>query len=84
MASEELFALEQRYNDDRGFNYGFFLNDIEASPITLPHYVDMLEEKKLINSEKPAPVPTQDEKDISLILAKIKAKVVQQRIKVSF
>ncbi|KAF7987466.1 hypothetical protein HCN44_003228 [Aphidius gifuensis] len=83
LASEELFALEQRYNDDRGFNYGLFLNDIEASPITVPYYNEMLEEKKLINFEKPAPVPTQDEKDIVLILAKIKAKVIQQRIKVT-
>lgn len=84
LGREEIFALEQRYNDDCGFNYGRFLADLEAVPITVPLYVDMLEEKRIINSQQPLPKPCQDERDIALILSKIKAKVLRERIKVLF
>ncbi|XP_003693091.1 uncharacterized protein LOC100867927 [Apis florea] len=82
LSEEEQFALEQRYNNDLGFNYNWFLRELEALPIEEPLYHSMLKEKKLINAEKPPLVLTDDETNILLILAKIKAKVVRERIKV--
>ncbi|KAK2582407.1 hypothetical protein KPH14_004725 [Odynerus spinipes] len=83
LSLEEEFALEQRYNDDLGFNYYYFLEELEAKPITEPLYNRILEEKKKANAEKPAPVGSEDETNIVLVLAKIKAKVVRERVKVS-
>lgn len=82
LSEEEQFALEQRYNNDLGFNYNWFLKELEALPIEEPLYQSMLKEKRLINAEKPPVVLTDDETNILLILAKIKAKVVRERIKV--
>ncbi|XP_046829104.1 uncharacterized protein LOC124428730 [Vespa crabro] len=84
LSSEEEFALEQRYNDDLGFDYYRFLMELEAKPITAPLYDRILEEKKKINAEiKVLSSGTEDETNIVLVLAKIKAKVVRERIKVS-
>lgn len=82
LSSEEVFTLERRYNDDLGFNYIWFLQEVEARPIEEPLYHQMLEDKKRINAEKPLSEPHEDETNIVLILAKIKAKVVRERIKV--
>lgn len=43
----------------------------------------MVKEKRRINAEKPPPEVTAEETNIVLILAKIKAKVVRERIKVN-
>ncbi|XP_047366820.1 uncharacterized protein LOC124955844 [Vespa velutina] len=84
LSSEEEFALEQRYNDDLGFDYYRFLIELEAKPIIAPLYDRILEEKKIINAEiKVLSSGTEDETNIVLVLAKIKAKVVRERIKVS-
>ncbi|CAL7935870.1 unnamed protein product [Xylocopa violacea] len=82
LSEEEQFALEQRYNDELGFNYSWFLKELEARQIEEPLYQSMLKEKTIINAEKPPPEATVDETNIVLILAKIKAKVVRERIKV--
>ncbi|XP_024882174.1 uncharacterized protein LOC112461240, partial [Temnothorax curvispinosus] len=82
LSPEEVFALEQRYNDDLGFNYTQFLQELEVQPIVEPLYRRMLEDKKRLNAEKPPSEPHEDETNIVLILAKIKAKVVRERIKV--
>ncbi|XP_078046729.1 uncharacterized protein LOC144475059 [Augochlora pura] len=83
LSQEEEFALERRYNDDLGFNYIWLLKEIEAKPIEEPLYNSVLEEKKRLNSERPPPEVDTDETNIVLILAKIKAKVVRERIKVT-
>lgn len=44
----------------------------------------MLEDKKRLNAEKSPSEPHEDETNIVLILAKIKAKVVRERIKVTY
>lgn len=80
LSREEVYALEQRYNDELGFNYAWFIEEMEALPTEVPLYHSMLEEKKLINSEKLPVKATSDESNIVLILAKIKAKVVRERI----
>ncbi|RLU20681.1 hypothetical protein DMN91_007294 [Ooceraea biroi] len=82
LSPEEVFALERRYNDDLGFDYNRFLQELEARLIAEPLYHRMLEEKKRLNAEKPPSEPRDDETNIVLILAKIKAKVVRERIKV--
>ncbi|XP_053995712.1 uncharacterized protein LOC128885623 [Hylaeus anthracinus] len=83
ISPEEEFALEQRYNDDLGFNYIWFLKELESHPVEKPLYDSMLEEKRKINAEKPPPEPDSDETNIVLILAKIKAKIVRERTKVT-
>ncbi|XP_034184983.2 uncharacterized protein LOC117606539 isoform X1 [Osmia lignaria lignaria] len=82
LSEEEEYALEQRYNDELGFNYVLFLKELEAIKIEEPLYKSMLEEKMKINAEKPPPEGSVDEKNIVLILAKIKAKIVRERVKV--
>jgi len=84
LSPEEVFALEQRYNDDLGFNYTRFLQELEVQPIVEPLYYRMLEDKKRLNAEKPPSEPHEDETNIVLILAKIKAKIVRERIKVIY
>lgn len=74
--------MEKRYNNDLGFNYNWFLKELEAQPIEEPLYHSMVKEKRKINAEKLSPEATADETNIVLILAKIKAKVVRERIKV--
>lgn len=71
-----------RYNDELGFNYLSFLKDIDATPITTPLYKTMLEELKQLNSEPPQKAPSSDDEDIVLIIAKIKAKVIRERVTV--
>lgn len=36
LSDEELFALEQRFNDDVGFNYFWFLKEVEATKLEAP------------------------------------------------
>lgn len=36
LSDEELFALEQRFNDDVGFNYFWFLKEVEAKKYEEP------------------------------------------------
>ncbi|XP_036148035.1 uncharacterized protein LOC105829378 isoform X5 [Monomorium pharaonis] len=42
LSPEEAFALEQRYNDDLGFNYIQFLQELEPEPIVepLPDFIE--------------------------------------------
>ncbi|XP_015123214.1 uncharacterized protein LOC107045443 [Diachasma alloeum] len=83
LSQEEIFALEQRYNDEMGFNYARFLQELEALPITRPLYEKLVQEKRLLNAERPLTIPCRNERDIVLILGKIKAKVVRERVKVT-
>ncbi|XP_017798938.1 PREDICTED: uncharacterized protein LOC108579823 [Habropoda laboriosa] len=82
LSEEEEIALEQRYNNDLGFNYNWFLMELEARKVEEPLYNSVLQEKKTINSEKRTPEATAEETNIVLILAKIKAKVVRERVRV--
>ncbi|CAD6233859.1 GSCOCG00007354001-RA-CDS [Cotesia congregata] len=82
VSPEEIFALEQRYNDELGFNYAYFLKDLDSKIVEAPLYGKMLEEMKHLNLESPKTDPSVDDKDIVQIIAKIKAKVVRERIMV--
>lgn len=84
LSPEEIFALEQRYNDDLGFNYTRFLQELEHQPIAEPMYHCVLKDKRRLNAEKPPSEPHEDETNIVLILAKIKAKIVRERINVIY
>ncbi|XP_056643883.1 uncharacterized protein LOC130449862 [Diorhabda sublineata] len=81
LSDDELFALEERYRNDMGFNYFWFLKDVESRPVE-PLYIKFLEDRNKVNAEHPKKKPTRQEKDIVLIMAKIKGKVVRERIRV--
>ncbi|XP_012283315.1 uncharacterized protein LOC105701272 [Orussus abietinus] len=83
LSQEEISALEQRYIDDMGFNYSWFLEELEALPVAEPLYNEVLQKMQKVNAEKPTPEPTEDETNIVMVLAKVKAKVVRERIKVN-
>lgn len=36
LSDEELYALEERYNDDMGFNYFWFMTEVEPKPYEYP------------------------------------------------
>lgn len=82
LSDEELYALEERFNDDLGFNYFWFLREVEPKRHEEPLFVGFVEDMKKLNAPKPKRHPTRHEKDIVLILAKIKGKVVRERIRV--
>lgn len=82
LSDEEFYALEQRFNDDLGFNYAWFLKDIMSYKVEPPLYESYLCEMKKINGpRKPKPVERKDT-DIVAILAKIKGKLVREKIRV--
>ncbi|KAK9739812.1 hypothetical protein QE152_g8706, partial [Popillia japonica] len=82
LSDEELYALEERFNDDMGFNYFWFMREAEPKPYEDPLYVGFMEDMLKLNQPKPRPPVDRREKDIVLILAKIKGKVVRERIRV--
>ncbi|PSN41117.1 hypothetical protein C0J52_19046 [Blattella germanica] len=82
LSDEELYALEQRYNDDMGFNYFWFLREAEPKKFEPPLYDAYVETIKKLNEEPPPRTPANKETDIVEILAKIKGKVVRERIRV--
>ncbi|KAF5278622.1 hypothetical protein FQA39_LY00664 [Lamprigera yunnana] len=82
LSEEEIFALEQRYNDDVGFNYFWFLREMESKYIEPPLYAGLYSEMKKLQEQKPLKIRDRKEKDIVCVLAKIKGKVVRDRIRV--
>ncbi|KAL1506511.1 hypothetical protein ABEB36_005862 [Hypothenemus hampei] len=82
LSDDELFALEERFKNDMGFNYVWFLTEVEPKPADEPLYVGFLEDMKRLNAEKSRKPPTRQEKDIVQIIAKIKGKLVRERIRV--
>lgn len=82
LSEEELFALEERFNNDMGFNYFWFLREVDPKPYDEPLYIGLVEGMKKLNAEKPKKKPTRDEQDIVQILAKIKGKIIRERIRV--
>lgn len=75
LSDEELYALEQRYNDDLGFNYFWFLKDVEAKEFEEPLYESFVAEMKKINAPRKPGKPANRETDIVKVLAKVKGKV---------
>ncbi|XP_076267066.1 uncharacterized protein LOC143200510 isoform X1 [Rhynchophorus ferrugineus] len=82
LSDDELFSLEERFNNDMGFNYFWFLKEVEPKPTDEPLYIGFLQDMKRLNSEPPKAPPSRKERDIVQILAKIKGKVVRERIRV--
>ncbi|XP_072384086.1 uncharacterized protein [Diabrotica undecimpunctata] len=81
LSDEELLALEERYNNDIGFNYFWFLKDVESRPVE-PLYKQFVEDMNKVNAPRPKKTATRQEQDIVLIMAKIKGKVVRERIRI--
>ncbi|XP_018321327.1 uncharacterized protein LOC108734325 [Agrilus planipennis] len=82
LSDEELYALEERFNDDVGFNYFWFLREVEPKMEEEPLYAGYVEEMKKVNAPKRPRPGTNDEKDIIQVLAKIKGKVVRERVNI--
>lgn len=101
LSNEEVFSLEERYNDDVGFNYFWFLKEVDPKPCEEQlvddlkcilrkifklffsfQYANFLKISQKLNEPKPPKPPSRHEKDIIQILAKIKGKVVRERIRV--
>ncbi|KAJ9598822.1 hypothetical protein L9F63_026644, partial [Diploptera punctata] len=82
LSDQELYALEQRYNDDMGFNYFWFIREAEPKKFEEPLYMGYVENIKKLNVEPVPPPPKNKETDIVEILAKIKGKVVRERVRV--
>ncbi|KAG5882903.1 hypothetical protein JTB14_020171 [Gonioctena quinquepunctata] len=81
LSDEELFALEERFNDDVGFNYFWFLKDVESASAD-PLYPQFISDMLKLNKGAPTKKPHRQEQDIVKILAKVKGKVVRERIRV--
>ncbi|CAH0558987.1 unnamed protein product [Brassicogethes aeneus] len=81
LSDEELFSLEERFNNDMGFNYFWFLREVDPKPQEDALYTGFIEEMKKLNREKPKAKATRQEKDIVQIMAKVKGKVVRERIR---
>lgn len=75
LAEQEFYALEKRYNDDLGFNYRWFLNEVDPQDYAVPKFEEYHEKSKLINTPKACREPNYLEKDIVQVLGKIKAQV---------
>ncbi|KAK0166586.1 hypothetical protein PV327_004079 [Microctonus hyperodae] len=83
LSAEEIFALEQRYNDEMGFNYALFLRELEAATTVIPFNESILPQTMRTSIAETLESQSNDENnDIALILTKIKAKVVRERIQV--
>ncbi|XP_069672044.1 uncharacterized protein [Periplaneta americana] len=81
-SAEEMYALEQRYNDDMGFNYFWFIKEAESKKLEEPLFNEYVQRIKRLNEEPPKRTPQSKETNIVEILAKIKGKVVRERIRV--
>ncbi|KAB0801730.1 hypothetical protein PPYR_03916 [Photinus pyralis] len=81
LSGEELYALEERFNDDLGFNYFWFLREVEPKRHELPLFTGFISDMKKLNAPKPPKPVERNEKDIVMVLAKIKSKVVRERIR---
>ncbi|XP_034232706.1 uncharacterized protein LOC117640356 [Thrips palmi] len=79
---EHLYALEQRFSDDMGVDYYRLLREVEPGTLEEPLYNDFFENRKLVNWKEWNDHPERREKDIVWILAKIKAKVVRERVRI--
>lgn len=82
LSDEELYALEERFNDDIGFNYFWFLREVEPKPHEEPLFTGFFEAMQKVNAPKKCKPVDRKEHDIILILAKIKGKAVRERIRV--
>ncbi|XP_046666960.1 uncharacterized protein LOC124358706 [Homalodisca vitripennis] len=83
LTDEQIYALEQRYLDEMGFNYFHFMKEADPIPEPQPLYEEMLEGRIKLNA-KEFKMPIQPcERDIVAILAKIKKQIICYRIRLS-
>ncbi|KAJ8916967.1 hypothetical protein NQ315_008367 [Exocentrus adspersus] len=82
LSDDELVALEERFNNDMGFNYVWFLKDVEPRPDEEPLFTNFVADMKRLNKPPEKRKPTRQEQDIVQIMAKLKGKVVRERIRV--
>ncbi|XP_049786581.1 uncharacterized protein LOC126188895 [Schistocerca cancellata] len=74
-------CLLQYFSDDMGFNYQSFLQAVEPLD-NPPLYEKYLEQVKRINAPRPGRKPSSQETNIVEIMAKMKSKVVKNRMRI--
>ncbi|XP_050087184.1 uncharacterized protein LOC126572151 [Anopheles aquasalis] len=79
LTDEEAFLLDKIYGDDRGFHYTKFLEEMQATDKQPAS--EHLKVKELINRDSTPAEPMASEKDIVLVLAKVKAQAVHRRLR---
>ncbi|XP_026476196.1 uncharacterized protein LOC113381611 [Ctenocephalides felis] len=78
-----LRCIEDRYLDDRGFNYRLFLTEGQPQDIVEPLYKKFYEEMRELNdTPRLIDQPKACERDLPVVIAKIKSMVVSRRISV--
>lgn len=82
LSDEEVYSLEQRYNDDLGFNYADFLKEADPKDYAIPKYEEFCEKMTVINGPKARKCPENKEKDIVQVFAKVKGQVVRKRLRI--
>lgn len=75
ISAEEFTAIEKRYQDDLGFNYKWFLDEADPQEYAVPKYEELHEKRVYVNTPKPCREATNSEKDILMVLGRIKAQV---------
>lgn len=82
LTQEEISSLEFMYNNDIGFHYLDFISELEQFADEFTGCDEEQSESKMSTSKQLEKHEAPEEKDIDLILAKIKAKAVCNGIKV--
>lgn len=78
-----LRCIEDRYNDDHGFNYRLFLTEGQPQDIEEPLFKKFYAEMRELNdTPRLIDQPKACERDLPVVLAKIKSLVVSRRISV--
>lgn len=82
LSDEEMYALERRFNNDIGFNYSWFLREADPREYAVPKFEEFRAKRELLNAPAKAPLPTNEEKDIVQVVAKIKGMTVRNRMRI--
>lgn len=82
LSDEEMYALERRFNNDIGFNYTWFLREADPREYAIPKFEEFRAKRELLNAPAKPLVPTNEEKDIVQVVAKIKGFTVRNRMRI--
>lgn len=82
LSDEEMYALERRFNNDIGFNYTWFLREADPREYAIPQFEEFRSKREALNAPPKPLLPSNEEKDIVQVVAKIKGLTVRQRMRI--
>lgn len=82
LSDEEMYALERRFNNDVGFNYTWFLTEADPRDYAIPKFKEFRAKREFLNAPAKPRLPTNEEKDIVQVVAKIKGMTVRNRMRI--